>query len=73
MARRKSLDSALTGIVESILKDTLRDQLKPLRKEVADLRTFSTLLKVRAPGDVVEVTVLRADERMVLEAVLGAR
>jgi hypothetical protein len=42
-------------------------------EEVADLRTFSTLLRARAPGDVVEVTVVRADERMVLEAVLGAR
>lgn len=40
---------------------------------VADLRSFSELLKTRAPGDTVEVTVLRGDEKRILEAVLGAR
>jgi hypothetical protein len=40
---------------------------------VTDLRSFSALLKARAPGDAVEVTVVRADERMIFEAVLGAR
>ena len=38
MARRKSLDSALTSMIESIVRETLRDQLKPLRREVAELR-----------------------------------
>jgi S1-C subfamily serine protease len=42
-------------------------------EEVADLRLFSAILKARVPGDVVEVTVLRAGERMVVEAVLRAR
>jgi S1-C subfamily serine protease len=41
--------------------------------EVVDLRTFSALLKARAPGDTVEVTVQRAEERMIFEAVLSAR
>ncbi len=40
---------------------------------VNDLRSFSELLKARAPGDAVEVTVLRADEEQIVEAVLGAR
>ncbi len=40
---------------------------------VADLRSFSDLLKARAPGDAVEVTVLRGDEEQIVEAVLGAR
>ena len=40
---------------------------------VADLRTFSELLKARAPGDAVEVTVLRGDEERIVEAVLGSR
>ena len=42
-------------------------------EEVADLRSFSALLKARVPGDTVEVTVQRAEERMIMEAVLGAR
>jgi membrane-associated protease RseP (regulator of RpoE activity) len=41
--------------------------------EVTDLRSFSQLLKARAPGDAVEVTVLRGDEKQIIEAVLGAR
>ena len=41
--------------------------------EVPDLRSFSGLLKARAPGDAVEVTVLRGDEERIVEAVLGAR
>ena len=40
---------------------------------VTDLRSFSGLLKARAPGDAVEVTVLRGDEELEIEAVLGAR
>ena len=40
---------------------------------VTDLRSFSDLLKARAPGDAVEVTVLRGDEEQIVEAVLGAR
>jgi S1-C subfamily serine protease len=40
---------------------------------VADLRSFSELLKARAPGDVVEVTVLRGGEERIVEAVLGER
>jgi S1-C subfamily serine protease len=42
-------------------------------EEIADLRSFSDLLKVRAPGDTVEVTVLRGGEAQIVEAVLGAR
>jgi S1-C subfamily serine protease len=40
---------------------------------VNDLRSFSELLKARAPGDAVEVTVLRGGEEQIVEAVLGAR
>ena len=40
---------------------------------VSDLRTYSGLLKARAPGDVVEVTVIREGEERIVEAVLGAR
>jgi len=40
---------------------------------VTDLRSLSDLLKERAPGDAVEVTVLRGDEEQIVEAVLGAR
>ena len=40
---------------------------------VTDLRSYSELLKSRAPGDAVEVTVLRAGEERIFEAVLGAR
>jgi S1-C subfamily serine protease len=40
---------------------------------VTDLRSFSDLLKTRAPGDVVEVLVLRGEEEQIIEAVLGAR
>ncbi|MCG6949367.1 MAG: M20/M25/M40 family metallo-hydrolase [Acidobacteria bacterium] len=40
---------------------------------VTDLRSYSELLKARAPGDAVEVTVLRAGEQQIIEAVLGAR
>jgi len=40
---------------------------------VTDLRSFSELLKARAPGDAVEVTVLRGNEEQIVEAVLGAR
>jgi len=40
---------------------------------VTDLRSFSDLLKARAPGDAVEVTVLRGEEEQIVEAVLGAR
>ena len=40
---------------------------------VADLRSFSDLLKARVPGDAVEVTVLRGDEEQIVEVVLGAR
>jgi hypothetical protein len=42
-------------------------------EEITDLRSFSGLLKVRAPGDTVEVTVLRKGEAQIFEAVLGAR
>jgi hypothetical protein len=40
---------------------------------VAGLRAFSDLLKARAPGDAVEVTVLRNGEEQIVEAVLGSR
>ena len=40
---------------------------------VSDLRSFSGLLKKRSPGDAVEVTAERSGEKMILEAVLGAR
>jgi S1-C subfamily serine protease len=40
---------------------------------VADLRSFSTLLKSHAPGDKVEVTVSRGGEETTVSAVLGAR
>jgi hypothetical protein len=40
---------------------------------VTDLRSLSDLLKERAPGDAVEVKVLRGDEEQIVEAVLGAR
>jgi aminopeptidase N len=40
---------------------------------VADLRSFSELLKARAPGDAVEVTVLRGGEERVFAVVLGTR
>jgi len=40
---------------------------------VTDLRSFSDLLKARAPGDAAEVTVVRGDEEQIIEAVLGAR
>ena len=40
---------------------------------VTDLRTYSGLLKARAPGDEVEVTVLRGEEEVSLRAVLGKR
>ncbi len=40
---------------------------------VADLRSYSELLKARSPGDTVEVTVLRDDAERIVEAVLGAR
>ena len=41
--------------------------------KVTDLRSFSDLLKARAPGDAVEVTVLRGGEERIVEAILGAR
>ncbi len=40
---------------------------------IADLRSFSALLKAREPGDPVEVTVLRDGETQTVSAVLGAR
>ena len=40
---------------------------------VADLRSFSTLLKSHAPGDKVEVTVSRGGEETTVSAVLGTR
>jgi hypothetical protein len=40
---------------------------------VADLRTYSALLKARSPGDEVEVTVLREGGEVRVRAVLGAR
>jgi hypothetical protein len=40
---------------------------------VPDLRTYSTLLKARAPGDEVAITVLRDGEEVSLLAVLGTR
>ena len=40
---------------------------------VTDLRSFSVLLKAHAPGDAVEVTVLRGEKELKVEAVLGAR
>jgi len=40
---------------------------------VTDLRSFSDLLKARAPGDAVEVTVVRGDEEQIVETVLGSR
>jgi hypothetical protein len=40
---------------------------------VADLRSYSSLLKARNPGDPVEVTVLRDGESRMVSAVLGAR
>ena len=40
---------------------------------VTDLRSFSDLLKARAPGDAVEVTILRGEEEQIFEAVLGSR
>jgi aminopeptidase N len=42
-------------------------------ESVSDLRTYSALLKARAPGDQVEVTVLRGEEEVSLSAVLGSR
>jgi membrane-associated protease RseP (regulator of RpoE activity) len=42
-------------------------------EKVADLRTYSNLLKARSPGDEVEVSVLRDGEEVSLHAVLGAR
>jgi S1-C subfamily serine protease len=42
-------------------------------EELTDLRTYSGLLKARAPGDHVEVTVLRDGEEVSLSAVLGSR
>jgi S1-C subfamily serine protease len=42
-------------------------------ESVSDLRTYSALLKARAPGDEVTVTVLRAGGNKSLRAVLGAR
>jgi aminopeptidase N len=42
-------------------------------EEVADLRSFSTLLKSHAPGDQVEVTVSRGGGEITVPAVLGAR
>jgi aminopeptidase N len=41
--------------------------------KVTDLRSFSELLKAHAPGDAVEVTILRGEEEQIVEAVLGAR
>ena len=40
---------------------------------VNDLRSFSELLKARAPGDAVEVTVFRGGEEQIVETVLGSR
>jgi S1-C subfamily serine protease len=40
---------------------------------VADLRSYSALLKAREPGDEVTVTVLRDGETIELVAILGAR
>jgi hypothetical protein len=40
---------------------------------VTDLRTYSGLLKARAPGDEVEIAVLRDGEKVSLTAVLGSR
>ncbi len=42
-------------------------------EKVVDLRSFSDLLKARAPGDAVEITVLRGGEEQIIETVLGAR
>jgi S1-C subfamily serine protease len=41
--------------------------------ELADLRAYSDVLKARAPGDRVTVTVVRGGERITLDVVLGAR
>ena len=40
---------------------------------MANLRSYSALLKAKAPGDEVKVTVLRDGEEIVLPATLGAR
>jgi S1-C subfamily serine protease len=40
---------------------------------VTDLRSFSALLKARAPGDAVEVTIMRDGAKTEVQAVLGAR
>jgi len=40
---------------------------------VADLRSFSNLLKTHAPGDSVEVKVVRDGEVKTVSAMLGAR
>ena len=40
---------------------------------VTDLRSFSALLKARAPGDAVEVTIMRDGAKTEVHAVLGAR
>jgi Zn-dependent M28 family amino/carboxypeptidase len=42
-------------------------------ERVTDLRTYSSLLKARAPGDTVEIAVLRDGEPLTLSAVLRAR
>jgi len=41
--------------------------------EVVNLRGFSGVLKSYAPGDDVEVTILRGAEKLKIRAVLGAR
>jgi S1-C subfamily serine protease len=40
---------------------------------VTDLRSFSALLKARAPGDSVDVAIIRDGEKTEVQAVLGAR
>ncbi len=42
-------------------------------REVADLRAYSELLKTYAPGDEVDVTVLRDGRELTVRALLGAR
>jgi hypothetical protein len=68
--------------VQKVMPDSAAEQAGVLAGDVllaidgqpvADLRSFSELLKARAPGDVVEVTVLRGGEEHVIAAELGER
>ena len=42
-------------------------------RPIVDLRGYSALLKEHAPGDAVEVTLLREGERITVSTELGAR